>query len=275
MRIFAFGCSFTKYSWPTWADIIAKDLPGYKYYNYAGVGLGNYAIQCLMLEADVRHKFNDTDIILVCWSTWQREDRFVESRNGWQYGMGNVLRNNIDATFVENYWSMENDVITSATAIITCNRLFNITYQCSLVPMFLPSEKANDVSMQRDFPLATDIHKFYINNLPTDMDDWCNFKECGRPGRNIWFTTPETSFSGTMTDDPHADVTAQLLWVTSRVAPALSITISEETVRWCEHIQEKIVQFSNISKNRHEVFLRIGDDIPWDRGVDHEQFKYE
>ena len=25
-RLFTFGCSYTRYNWPTWADIIADDL---------------------------------------------------------------------------------------------------------------------------------------------------------------------------------------------------------------------------------------------------------
>ncbi len=40
MRLITFGCSFTDYSWPTWADIIARDLDC-EYENWAIGGGGN------------------------------------------------------------------------------------------------------------------------------------------------------------------------------------------------------------------------------------------
>ena len=43
MRLIVFGCSFTDYAWPTWADIIAYDL-GCEYENWAQGGGGNQQI---------------------------------------------------------------------------------------------------------------------------------------------------------------------------------------------------------------------------------------
>ena len=39
-RFFAFGCSFTSYYWPTWADIIGQEFSD-RYYNLAMCGAGN------------------------------------------------------------------------------------------------------------------------------------------------------------------------------------------------------------------------------------------
>ena len=58
-RFFAFGCSLTRYHWPTWADIIAREIP--ESYNYGQSGAGNLFISNQVVEANVRHKFNDTD----------------------------------------------------------------------------------------------------------------------------------------------------------------------------------------------------------------------
>ena len=41
-RFFAFGCSFTNYYWPTWADIIGQDSNFYE--NWAQPGAGNHFI---------------------------------------------------------------------------------------------------------------------------------------------------------------------------------------------------------------------------------------
>ena len=44
-RLITFGCSFTDYSWPTWADIIALDRE-VEYENWAIGGGGNQQIAC-------------------------------------------------------------------------------------------------------------------------------------------------------------------------------------------------------------------------------------
>jgi len=78
-RFFAFGCSFTKYSWPTWADIIGQDVPVYQ--NWATPGAGNHYIFNSIMEADARYKFNNNDLVIVMWSCKEREDRY--SNNKW------------------------------------------------------------------------------------------------------------------------------------------------------------------------------------------------
>ena len=61
-RIFTFGCSFTCYSWPTWADIILYDNKGY---NFGRPGAGYDYILYSILEADRKLKFRPDDIIIV------------------------------------------------------------------------------------------------------------------------------------------------------------------------------------------------------------------
>ncbi len=77
-RFFAFGCSMTSYGWPTWADIIAQEIP--ESYNYAQSGGGNLFIACQVTEASLRYNFNDTDLVMIMWSSTSREDRYVNER---------------------------------------------------------------------------------------------------------------------------------------------------------------------------------------------------
>jgi len=82
-RFFAFGCSMTCYNWPTWADIIAQEIP--KSLNFGQSGAGNIFISSMVAEANMRYKFNEDDLVIVMWSTTNREDRYYERR--WQtYG---------------------------------------------------------------------------------------------------------------------------------------------------------------------------------------------
>lgn len=79
-RFFAFGCSFTNYAWPTWADILGRQYT--EYYNYGQYGAGNMFIFNALMEADQHHKFTKDDLIIVQWSCSSREDRYKDGK--WQ-----------------------------------------------------------------------------------------------------------------------------------------------------------------------------------------------
>lgn len=77
-RFFSFGCSFTNYLWPTWADIIGQDIPVYQ--NWARPGAGNHFIFNSVMEAHARYQFNEDDLIIIMWSNKEREDRYHNSQ---------------------------------------------------------------------------------------------------------------------------------------------------------------------------------------------------
>lgn len=77
-RFFTFGCSFTSYIWPTWADIMSKEMPDAEFYNLGKSGAGNLCISSRVAEANNRFKFTDTDLVMVMFSSYTREDRWVE-----------------------------------------------------------------------------------------------------------------------------------------------------------------------------------------------------
>ena len=86
-RVFAFGCSFTSYIYPTWADILASEMPNAEYYNFGLSGAGNMFIAARVIEANRRFKFTETDLIMIMYSTSFREDRYID--NAWQ-GPGHI-----------------------------------------------------------------------------------------------------------------------------------------------------------------------------------------
>ena len=100
-RFFAFGCSFTNYSWPTWADIIAKIGDYEEYQNWGISGMGNLGIACRVAEADARYHFNKNDTVYIMWSNVAREDRFTNI--GWKCP-GNIFTQAIyPPEWVEKY----------------------------------------------------------------------------------------------------------------------------------------------------------------------------
>lgn len=92
-RFFTFGCSFTSYMWPTWADILAKEMPDAEFYNFGVSGGGNPLISYRVAEANNRFKFTDTDLVMIMFTTFCREDRWVTDKR-WLAG-GNVYNNRI------------------------------------------------------------------------------------------------------------------------------------------------------------------------------------
>lgn len=85
-RLFAFGCSFTSYSWTTWPEIIAYDLD-IPFYNYGKSGGGNQYIANSIVQANAVHKFTKDDLIIVSWTNVCREDRW---RKGSWVTPGNI-----------------------------------------------------------------------------------------------------------------------------------------------------------------------------------------
>lgn len=81
-RFFAFGCSFTQYNWPTWADFVAIDLgPSVQYYNFGKQGAGNQYIANTIAQADAKYNFTKNDLVMVCWTNVLREDRMYNDGN--------------------------------------------------------------------------------------------------------------------------------------------------------------------------------------------------
>jgi len=77
-RLFTFGCSFTNYSWPSWADFLGLDFDHYE--NWACPGLGNRAIAERITECNVKNKFTNNDLVIVQWTSHLRNDYHTERR---------------------------------------------------------------------------------------------------------------------------------------------------------------------------------------------------
>lgn len=93
-RFFAFGCSFTYYFWPTWADIIATQIPYSQ--NWGQTGGGNGYILNSVMECHQRHQFCESDLVMIMWTSVAREDRYMDRR--WRAD-GNI--------YSQNYYSPE------------------------------------------------------------------------------------------------------------------------------------------------------------------------
>ncbi len=71
-RLYTFGCSYTSWNWPTWADLLALDYEHSE--NWGHAGLGNRAIAERVAECHTKNKFTKIDKVIVQWSSHLRYD---------------------------------------------------------------------------------------------------------------------------------------------------------------------------------------------------------
>ena len=93
-KLYTFGCSLTRYHWPTWADILGQSFEN-GFENWANRGAGNRQILERLTECFVKTNFQPNDVIAVQWTDHHRFDyhkwdpKMTES---WYPG-GNVFTN--------------------------------------------------------------------------------------------------------------------------------------------------------------------------------------
>lgn len=85
MKIFAYGCSFTSYNWPSYADILGIQ---YEVYNKGASGSGNERIFYYLMQDIKENNISKNDIVILQWSGTERFN-YLKTNNCW-IGDGNV-----------------------------------------------------------------------------------------------------------------------------------------------------------------------------------------
>ena len=166
-RLFTFGCSFTQYCWPTWADILGR---GFDYYeNWGGCGGGNQFIFNSLIECNLKNKLQQTDTVIIMWSSITRLDRYFN--HSW-HPTGNFLHPAaLDATdtHIRDIFDYRGLLIRDLAVIeaavgllesIGCNYQFHTMIPISLVEK--PSIEKYDNSNIID---VLDLYKDTINKI--------------------------------------------------------------------------------------------------------------
>jgi hypothetical protein len=77
-KLITFGCSFTNYAWPTWADFFGLEFDEFE--NWGIPGIGNVAIANRVSEYLIKNTVTKNDIIVVQWSSHLRNDYHLFDR---------------------------------------------------------------------------------------------------------------------------------------------------------------------------------------------------
>jgi len=193
-RLFVFGCSFTQYAWPTWADLLAKEMEHAEYYNFGRSGSGNLLISNRVTQANCKFKFCDTDLVIVMWTGAFREDRYIDDK--WLTA-GNIYsqKHAYDKNFVKNYTDPEGFVILDMSLIeLTRSYLSNLPCTAIHTSMIeLTGEGTNSMtdSDQKTISFEQKINEIYkttldgmlpsVNEIITSTKKWYWKNQNGDP----------------------------------------------------------------------------------------------
>lgn len=123
-RAFFFGCSFTDYYWPTWADIISWEIPNS--FKYAKCGAGNFYIYQAVIEAAVTHNIGKDDLVMVMFSNVTREDRYTRAE-GWITPGNLFYQDTYDEKFMKKFFCERGYLMRDLTLIEGIDRILKET----------------------------------------------------------------------------------------------------------------------------------------------------
>lgn len=182
-RLFTFGCSFTEYFYPTWANILSKSLPNAEFYNLGFSGTSNPFIANRMVEANKKFKFCDTDLIVTMWTTTARETHYV--RGKWT-NPGNIFSQDIySKEFVEKFADPDGYLMRDLATIELATSYMN-NLPCKYIGLLSAPFDFSYLGNYNDktHPLADEIVNTYsdlIDTFPESMFELemnCDW-ECG------------------------------------------------------------------------------------------------
>ena len=229
-RFFAFGCSMTRYFWPTWADIIAQEIP--ESYNYGQSGGGNLFIATQVTEANIRYKFNSDDLVIIMWSGISREDRWV---NGQWLTPGNIYTQGFyDDTFIRKFSDSKGYLIRDLGLISICKGyLDNLSVDYHMLNM-APFEAMQYANYKKTFNNSREVLNFYQDVLSYIKPDILTVQYNG-----TWPQHPIKGRGKGQTADYHPDTQGHADYL-KKIFPGLEF--SQSTNDFIKEQQSKIFQ---------------------------------
>lgn len=206
-RLFAAGCSYTGFNWPTWADYLGVMYDEYQ--NLGAGGAGNRFIFNRIGYLLANNEITAEDTVIVQWSGLTREDRIFTRDRGWTI-TGNIHYQDIyDDDFVNNKFNvvqMSCELISYVTTLelafkqIGCEYYFlnmfdyhiedflgepacplNVVDQVQLFRDLGHADKLKEISEEKFVKPSIEVWKWdyekdqqyikYSDDLPAQVDD--------------------------------------------------------------------------------------------------------
>lgn len=166
-RLFVFGCSFTSYRWPTWADILSQEIPDVDYYNFGLCGGGNLLMSIRITEANQRYHFTEDDLVVVMWTTFCREDRYKDGR--W-WNTGNIFTavHDYPDEYVRKYADTKGYLIRDMAVITQTTAYLKSLPARSITLASVPYDHQQDMTDKSIQPIL-DLYESTVDMTPPDL----------------------------------------------------------------------------------------------------------
>jgi hypothetical protein len=175
-RLFAFGCSYTHYAYPTWADVVSVNFD--EYYNFGRAGCSNIYIMNTLVAAEDIIKFNaETDTVIVMLTGFGRFS-YLPRNSIWKtpgdlYNYNHNTKDPVTTEFYNNMWSDNWAVHDSWTAATVIKKLLTFNQVNYKILMGIDNEYYLKSSTELDPVIrdrAAEIYSMLDNS--TSLDKW-------------------------------------------------------------------------------------------------------
>lgn len=261
-RFFAFGCSFTNYYWPTWADIIGNEIPYYE--NWGLISAGNQFIFNSVIECDAKNHFDKDDLVIVMWTSIEREDRYVGT--DW-FPASHIERDKIyGSEWIKKFGNQIRGFLIRDLAAIRATQQLLKSRDCDWANFSIsPISKMDRSTIEvKDIDHLNELHKRYIK-LHTDL---CLGKEITEPHAHSPDVLKVYKDEFTNIEDSVLNLIFKGEWA---VPPRPNKKDGHPTPR--EHLQYLQQIYPNFVPNQDtEKFIQKWEDVVWNSNNASESF---
>ena len=186
-RIFAFGCSYTRHIYTTYADIIASQYPDATFINMGKSGSGNQLLLSRLTQAHRIFNIDSEDLIVIMYPSITREDRWLST--GTWHTPGNIFHSAASRNvalnafkFYKSYGSFMHylirdlaiiDVVENFISTLSCDKIMLMSTPLSV------GETLNDCTLTlieddniRHFKKISNTYKDLFEKYPLDYQTY-------------------------------------------------------------------------------------------------------
>lgn len=253
-RLYTFGCSLTRYHWPTWADILGQSYA--EFYNWGNRGAGNRQIMERFSEACLRNDFTEQDTLIIQWTDYHRFDQHKsdpELPESWYPGGNIFVDNNADGTkaFVMNkLWDERSYMMHSFNSIHAALRIAK-SVKARVIMIFGHDMREDIIKDPHWAPYKKLLQNTYW--IEKDMYNWMvqhHDKRLSFKGAKL----------GNLNDEPTMDYhpTPMMYYefLMKRISPMLGVGIDKKFASKYQKVLEETDEYKDIG----EAILKAGYD---------------
>lgn len=257
-RLFTFGCSMTRYVWPTWAEMLGNEYDHFE--NWGNSGIGNRAILERLTECIVNNNITEDDTIIVQWTEFHRFDIHLPQPlmpEGWVQ-TGNLLHPS-SPKWIQQHWDEKSYIMHSLNFI-----KLGIVLLSSLPCKWYMTTFTDLKSVVDQYPQFTNYTEIFSHpNFLPPMSSF--FDQYNFPKKKLIRDSKEPE------EDEHPTPIGHYGWLVENLSPLLNVNIDEDWATMahnilfdhCTHyisVNDQYLQRLNWSRAKHWIYGVLEDN---------------